>query len=154
MNSKKCPNSECDSTQFYCNECIKFKTVYIKILGLLRKIVHTRFSSMLEEIFSQPIVDESSQSNPSASNQSTVAVSILDACRLYVDKCLSSQQQFNPNAFKLATSIVELMYDIGTSITLQVCDFAVMFKWAQQTLSNDYIGKCRISNNSLSWFDD
>ncbi len=70
-----------------------------------------------------------------------MAVGILDCCRQFVDRCLSVHSKFTTNSLKLANEIVNLMQDIGLSLSLQVNDYANLFKWTQTTFSGEYIGK-------------
>lgn len=54
MNNLKCPNGECDKENelFYCNECIKFKLTYVKIISQIWKIVFIKFNPKLNDLFS------------------------------------------------------------------------------------------------------
>lgn len=48
----KCNSSECSNQNFYCEECIKSKGVYIKILNNIWKIVALKFNPKLNDLFS------------------------------------------------------------------------------------------------------
>lgn len=91
------------------------------------------------------IVLDDSQAGLQSSNQSTVAVGILDCCRKFVDRCLSVHSKYTANSLKLANEIVNLMQDIGLSLSLQVSDYANLFKWTQTTFSGEYIGNAKFN---------
>lgn len=87
-------------------------------------------------------MDDAQSSQPSCSSDSTtVAVGVLDCCRRFVDRCTSTHSKYMVNSLKLANEILTLMYDIGTSITLKINDYANLFKWTQATFTGEYISK-------------
>jgi hypothetical protein len=49
----KCVSNECNQvSETYCQECIKTKHSYIKVLALVWKIVYNKFNPKLNELFS------------------------------------------------------------------------------------------------------
>ena len=85
---------------------------------------------------------EEMNASMASQNTSNVAVSILDCCRRYVDKCISTQFQSVHSASKLAAQLFDLMFDIGQNINLKPNDFQVLFHWIQGIASNnDQTGK-------------
>ena len=97
-------------------------------------------------------MDDSQATAIQGSNQSTVAVGILDCCRQFIDRCLSVHSKYTVNSLKLANEIVNLMLDIGMSMTLQVNDYGNLFKWTQTTFSGEYIGKNSSNMNTRYYF--
>ncbi len=82
---------------------------------------------------------DDSQANIETNNRSVVAVGILDCCRKCVDRCLSGgRNKFA--SLRLANEILNLMYDIGLSLSLEKNDYANLFKWTQTTFSGEKIG--------------
>jgi hypothetical protein len=138
MSSSECRNKECD--QSYCEECIKLKLNYVKILYHIWKIVFFRFSPKLDSLFSYSVLTNSQESinqTTSQSDTSTVAVGILDLCRHFVDKCLLNNRIIKTNSFKLASNIIDLMHDVGSIIQIQMNDFNILFRWTQTILVNE-----------------
>ena len=75
-------------------------------------------------------------------NTSNAAVSILDCCRRYVDKCIATQFQSVHSASKLASQLFDLMRDIGQNLSLKPSDFQVLFQWIQGlSTNNDQSGR-------------
>ena len=73
-------------------------------------------------------------------NGSSVAVGILDCCRKCVDRCLAGgRNKFAP--LKLANEILNLMHEIGLSLSLEKNDYASLFKWTQTQFSGEKIGE-------------
>lgn len=61
------------------------------------------------------------------------------------------------SSMRLATSLLDIMYDIGNNVVLQMNDYTVLFKWTQTIASGDYIGnkagkctKIKLFKNSFS----
>lgn len=138
MNSSECRNKECDQT--YCEECIKLKLIYVKILSNIWKIVFLRFSPKLDSLFSYSVLTNSQESinqSTTQSDLSSVAVGILDMSRHFVDKCLLNNRIGRTNSFKLASNLIDLMHDIGSIIQIQMNDFNVLFRWTQSILINE-----------------
>jgi hypothetical protein len=138
MSSSECRNKECD--QSYCEECIKLKLNYVKILNYLWKIVFLRFSPKLDSLFSYSVLTNSQESinqTTTQSDMSTIGVGILDLCRHFVDKCLLNNRIIKTNSFKLASNIIDLMHDVGSFIQIQMNDFNVLFRWTQSILVSE-----------------
>jgi hypothetical protein len=155
MGNSKCPINECneENRNYYCDACIKCRMVYVKILSHVWKICSIKFNPKLYELFSFSVFDDSqdliAQSNQS--NLSTVAVGILDLCREYVNKCLISKTNLIGNSLKLATALLDLMYDVGNHVTLQMNDYSVLFKWTQTIASTDYIGDTLLTKSLIKF---
>ena len=77
------------------------------------------------------------------SNQSSAAVGILDLCRRFIDKCLTSHSNYVASALRLATQLIDLMYDVASCVNLQTNDFGILFKWVQTMTVNENISKKR-----------
>jgi hypothetical protein len=78
------------------------------------------------------------------SNQSSIAVGILDLCRRFIDKCLLSHSNYVSSAMRFGTQLIELMYDIASSVNLQTNDYGILFKWVQAMTVNDSLSKSQI----------
>lgn len=150
MSSSECRNRECD--QSYCEECIKLKLNYVKILNHIWKIVFLKFSPKLDSLFSYSVLTNSQESinqTTSQSDTSTVAVGILDLCRHFINKCLLNNRIVKTNSFKLASNLIDLMHDVGSIIELQMTDFNVLFKWTQNILVNEENSKFFVKINNF-----
>jgi hypothetical protein len=101
------------------------------------KIVYNKFNPKLNELFSFSVLDDSQATLQTTANTSTVAVGILDCCRKLVDRCLCDGRKFA--SFRLANDILNLMHDIGLSLSLEKSDYANLFKWTQTTFSGEKI---------------
>ncbi|CAF0898848.1 unnamed protein product [Brachionus calyciflorus] len=130
----KCQSDDCTSQAYYCESCIKSKSLYIKILNTIWKIVSLKFNPKLNDLFSFSVFEENpndSVNQSNSSNTSTVAVGILDQCRRFIDKCLTHSSQYIVSRFKFASQLIDFMLDISSSITLNLNDYGNLFKWTQ-----------------------
>jgi hypothetical protein len=52
VNAFKCGSSECSQSQHYCEDCVKHKILYVKILDLVWRIASVKFCPKINDLFS------------------------------------------------------------------------------------------------------
>lgn len=134
------------------------------------RIVSLRFSVKLDKLFSYSGLAfdsdlsraDSTMASLDQTSCSTVAVGILDQCRAFIRKCLktaeidAARSQIRARAcIRLATSILEFMYDINTlsSTNLNKNDLDVLFSWCQSLASVKSNGLLDYLFNCFSFFN-
>jgi hypothetical protein len=152
MESSDCSKNECASTTIidavnspkYCDECIRRRLVYTKLLFQVWYIVSHKYNLKLNELLNYSVIEQftqqqqrSSQSVDSSNQSSVVAVNILGYCRNYINKCMNIQTHTMSNSSRLCAQLFDLMFDIASMSNLQENDFSVLFQWTQKILSRE-----------------